>query len=61
MADHIGGTATEPGGVGVVHDLASRDMTICGKSAVGWSREVTRLQELGLVPFCTECKEAGNG
>jgi hypothetical protein len=48
-------TATNPGD-GVVHRLNGDGNTMCGMSAVSWSREVTRLQELGLVVFCQDCE-----
>ena len=47
-------TATEPG-TGVVHGVDG-NQTLCGRSAAGWSRAVTRLQELGLVVFCPVCQ-----
>lgn len=49
-------TATAPGGI--VHYLAGDNTTRCGQPATGWSREVTQLQELGLVPFCKACEQA---
>jgi len=56
MADLEQNTAAGPDGV--VHQLADGGMTRCGLDATGWSREVTRLQELGLVIFCPACKAA---
>lgn len=49
-------TAAAPDGV--VHQLADSNMTRCGLPAMGWSRTVTRLQELGLVAFCADCEAA---
>jgi len=47
-------TATDPD-TGIVHHL-SGNTTVCGMDAAGWSRAVTRAQELGLVLFCECCQ-----
>jgi DNA-directed RNA polymerase subunit RPC12/RpoP len=48
-------TATAPDGT--VHQL-NGTRTLCGQDAAGWSRAVTRLQQMGLVIFCPDCKAA---
>lgn len=49
--------ATDP--AGVVHGRVG-DMTLCGRSAFGWSRAVTPAIEMGLVAWCEACAEAGH-